>query len=269
VPCLVFTLAEQFIYVLLRIVRQPELAGAQFRSATEIHKAVTPCPQDEAQITDFALDYFNMAPFTCRVVDSHVVGVAGVHVMLDCRDQQHRAIARFESVTDEDGGISFWFPLPSIGEAGEIEPEVVDTLVVPRITLKFLPGNFHHTGVGGGPWLSIVTDLYLAGKSDHGVILHLEDSPRLEHTLYPVSGPVSLSMPTASLPPLAALSRSPSPLRLPPQVSADSDQGGLLHPKGENNRGTTRSRKRTLEREQLGRNTRAKFLEGGVEAIQL
>ncbi|KJK84682.1 hypothetical protein H633G_11618 [Metarhizium anisopliae BRIP 53284] len=97
-----------------------------------------------------------MAPITCKVVDANNRGRPGVYVVLECKDQLHRGIATLESLTDEDGGISLWFPTPSPGRTDDVEPQIVDSSNIPRVSLTFFPHTVPSTCPG--PFLSIHTD---------------------------------------------------------------------------------------------------------------
>ncbi|KJZ71419.1 hypothetical protein HIM_09207 [Hirsutella minnesotensis 3608] len=128
-----------------------------------------------------------MAPLTCRVIDAHRKGIPDVHVILDCRDQFHRSVSKFESLTDQDGSIIIWFPIPTSGHMGTIEPQAVDTTTNPRVSLHFFP-----EGSLAAPWVALHTDLYLRSNQWHGVVLALQPAPRFEYSPYPVANPQDL-----------------------------------------------------------------------------
>lgn len=159
-----------------------------------------------------------MAPITCKVVDAANRGQPGVYVVLECKDQLHRGIATLDSLTDEDGGISLWFPTPLPGRTDEMEPQIVDSNSIPRVSLTFFPHTISSTCPG--PFLSIHTDLYLRAGECHGITLHLDPAPRLEHSSFRVASPFDMfnSATGRSSDPEPEQS-VPSPLLLPPPVS--------------------------------------------------
>ncbi|KAM4063823.1 hypothetical protein HRG_012523 [Hirsutella rhossiliensis] len=161
-----------------------------------------------------------MAPLTCKVVDTSYQGLPGVHVIIDGRDQLYRSITKLESLIDDDGEITIWFPLPSVGRSEAIAPQIVDTAMLPRVSLTFFPqGNFT---TPLAPWLSIHTDLYLPGNEWHGVTLCLGQAPRLEYSPYPVANPLemmALGLYKEPAVPNAQIHEStPSPLLLPSPI---------------------------------------------------
>lgn len=149
-----------------------------------------------------------MAPLTCRVIDTLHSGVKGVGVVLECRDRFYNLLGRLESITDGDGGVCTWYSTtpPSVGE---IEPRIVDTATIPRVSLTFYP-HYHSPA----PWISVRTDLFLSAETCHGIILHLETNPRLEHTTYPVAGPME-SIAEPIVPCQSRDLQTPSPFQLP------------------------------------------------------
>ncbi|KAF5136455.1 hypothetical protein E5D57_000217 [Metarhizium anisopliae] len=168
-----------------------------------------------------------MAPITCKVVDANNRGRPGVYVVLECKDQLHRGIATLESLTDEDGGISLWFPTPSPGRTDDVEPQIVDSSNIPRVSLTFFPHTVPSTCPG--PFLSIHTDLYLQGDECHGITLYLDPHPRLEHSPVPVASPLNkfAAAAVSTQEPQQDLS-TPSPLLLPPPVSQNSRPSPML-----------------------------------------
>ncbi|PTB34932.1 hypothetical protein M441DRAFT_96851, partial [Trichoderma asperellum CBS 433.97] len=154
-----------------------------------------------------------MAPITCKVVDAHGHGVQGVRVTLDCRNRFRNHTMKLESLTDAQGGISFWYPSPVSHDFSALEPQIVDAVVIPYVALTFYPRP--QLVAPQGPWLGIRADLFLPSMTSHGVVLHLEESPRLEYTPYPVSGPIGRLM---ASPQALDILRTPSPLQLPPPL---------------------------------------------------
>ncbi|KAK8932982.1 hypothetical protein MGU_06907 [Metarhizium guizhouense ARSEF 977] len=159
-----------------------------------------------------------MAPITCKVIDTTNRGQPGVYVVLECKDQQHHVIATLESVTDEDGGVSLWFLTPSQGRTDEVEPQIVDSRVIPRVSLTFFP----HAPLSTcpDPFLSVQTDLYLDREECHGIILYLDPNPRLEHCPFPVASPLT-QVPSRQELPIASLADT-APASQPKQAIADT-----------------------------------------------
>ncbi|RFU75235.1 restless-like transposase [Trichoderma arundinaceum] len=193
-----------------------------------------------------------MAPITCKVVDTHNVGVEGVHVIMDCRDRFHNHTAKLESLTDVQGGISFWYPFPASDDVSALEPQIADAIDIPRVSLTFYPHP--RLMAPHAPWVSIRADLYLPGATSHGVVLHLEDNPRLEYTAYPVSGPIGqLALPVQVM----EVPRTPSPLLISPPLltcssytsSSDDDYEPTADDEDEEKDTTTRGRKRKRDLE--------------------
>ncbi|KAL7917345.1 hypothetical protein ACQKWADRAFT_306997 [Trichoderma austrokoningii] len=143
-----------------------------------------------------------MAPLICRVVDIFDIGVKGVHVLLECRDEFYNCVARMDAMTGDDGWIYAWLPMIHPLDDG-IKPQIVDTTDMPRVSLAFIPHS-HPTA----PWLSIRADLYLSGVACHGVVLHLEESPRLEYL-------AQSSKERAGVAPQSQDRQTPSPFLLP------------------------------------------------------
>lgn len=193
-----------------------------------------------------------MAPITCKVVDGYGHGVQGVRVTLDCRNRFRNHTMKLESFTDEQGGISFWYPSPVSHDFSALEPQIVDAVMIPYVALTFHPRS--QLMPPQGPWLSIRADLYLPSMASHGVVLHLEESPRLEYTPYPVSGSMGQLM---ASPQALDILRTPSPLQLPPPLlsgsSYSSSSDDDLEPTtDEENEIVTGNRKRKLDLEMGG-----------------
>ncbi|QYT04956.1 Restless-like transposase [Trichoderma simmonsii] len=159
-----------------------------------------------------------MAAITCKVVDTYNIGVEGVQVILDCRDRFYNHVGKLESLTDAGGKINFWYQFPASCYGSGLEPQVVDATDIPRVSLTFYPHP--RLMAPHAPWVSIRADLYLPGVAGHSVVLHLEDTPRLEYTTDPVSGPISpLAVDTQAL----DILRTPSPFLLsPPPLTISS-----------------------------------------------
>ncbi|KZZ88809.1 hypothetical protein AAL_08010 [Moelleriella libera RCEF 2490] len=139
-----------------------------------------------------------MTPLTCRVVDVQSKGIPGVPIMLEQLDDHYQSVASYESMTDQDGGVAFWFPFPAVRDGVVLEPIMLDASSTTHVTLRFLPWEIKDCPEA--PWLSVCTDLFLSTDFDHGVTLHLEASPRLEHTIFPVAGPREAPLPQGANP---------------------------------------------------------------------
>lgn len=176
-----------------------------------------------------------MAPFTCKIVDSFRRGLSGVHATLECKDEQLRSVAVFETFSDNDGDMRFWFQPHFDAGAKPLQPKTVDIGCTPYVSvtlsLNTLSPNLTE------PWISIRSDLYLSSEYGHGLVVHLLQhaaSYRLEHTRYPATL-VQKEMewecpsPTYELMEYQKMaSRSPSPLRLPSPVLPVNRDGILF-----------------------------------------
>lgn len=115
--------------------------------------------------------------FTCKVVDAFARGLPGVLAVLDCRDEMYNNFAILESNSEENGDILVWFPT-TFGERA-FKAQTMDTAITPRMSLAFYPDN--GSIPPASPWISIQTDLYLPGEGEYKIILHVEQTPRLEY----------------------------------------------------------------------------------------
>ncbi|KAH7123424.1 hypothetical protein B0J13DRAFT_484858 [Dactylonectria estremocensis] len=132
-----------------------------------------------------------MTPLTCRVVDSFYSGIQGVHALLECRDQSSHVADIFESCTDEEGNIEYWFRIPAL-EGPPLQPEAVDIHHTPYISLTFSLSPYLQGFVA--PWIHIRNDLFLTPGYRHGIILHLwqyHHSYHFEHTSVPTALPIN------------------------------------------------------------------------------
>ena len=166
-----------------------------------------------------------MAPFTCKVVDALERGLPGVLAVLDCRDEMYNNFAILESNSDENGDILVWFPT-TFGERA-FKAQTMDTAITPRMSLTFYPDN--GSIPPASPWISIQTDLYLPGEGEHKIILHVEQTPRLEYS--PRFGSTEADMTATSFEKPPAFSAAhhtlePPPLLLPSPVTAHSCRRG-------------------------------------------
>jgi hypothetical protein len=109
-----------------------------------------------------------------------------------------------DAMTGDDGWICAWLPMIHPLD-DNIEPQIVDTKDVPRVSLAFIPHS-HPTA----PWLSIRADLYLSGVACHGVVLHLGEGPRLEYLVQSAMD----STDRAGVAPQSRDLRTPSPFQL-------------------------------------------------------
>jgi len=159
-----------------------------------------------------------MAPFTCKVVDAFERGLPGVLAVLDCRDEMYNNFAILESNSDENGDILVWFPM-TFGERA-LKAQTMDTAITPRMSLTFYPDN--GSIPPASPWISIQADLYLPGEGEHKIILHVEQTPRLEYS--PRFGRTAADMTARSLEKPPAFSATPTleppPVLLPSPVTA-------------------------------------------------
>lgn len=198
-----------------------------------------------------------MAPLICRVVDIFNIGVKGVHVLLECRDEFYNCVARLDAMTGDDGWICAWLPMIHPSD-DDIEPQIVDTTDVPRVSLAFIPHS-HPTA----PWLSIRADLYLSGMACHGVILHLEESPRLEYLAQSVTD----STDRAGVAPQSRDLRTPSPFLLSSPIiapaqgcEASEDQSDATREIAAEKSTAGRKRKLELGSEKRTRTTRQRLV---------
>jgi hypothetical protein len=160
-----------------------------------------------------------MAPIACKVVNSFHCGIPGVVASLRCKDRHGRLVSTFESCTDNDGDIKYWFRAPFSSNS---KAEIIDIYNTPLVSISFsLPLTITRTDV---PWVKIENDLYLPSEYCHGVVLHLLDhtaSYRLEHTRKPAAGPFKRESSRCEFDLMdcdASHLRTPSPLQLPPSV---------------------------------------------------
>jgi hypothetical protein len=85
-----------------------------------------------------------MTPIKLQVVDCVGSGKKGLRATLHCLDSSLQPIVEFDSITDDDGEISRWFPRNSVTEAGRLEPRLLDTSLLGRVALS-LESGLHPT----------------------------------------------------------------------------------------------------------------------------
>ncbi|SPJ78483.1 uncharacterized protein FTOL_06872 [Fusarium torulosum] len=162
-----------------------------------------------------------MASITCRVVDPAFVGIQGIYAVLNCKDLHGNTVVRYESFSNDDGNIQYWFQLVSDDSKHEPQPEIVDARQFPEVSMTFLPGIRESYF----PWNSIHMELGLTGDGQHEFVLLLHAhsaSYQLEHV---ITTPYQAQMEwegafrdqemiTIDADP----TRSPSPLQLPSPI---------------------------------------------------
>ncbi|KAG7427688.1 hypothetical protein Forpi1262_v011021 [Fusarium oxysporum f. sp. raphani] len=171
-----------------------------------------------------------MASITCRVTDPAFTGIQGIYASLNCKDHHGNIISRYESFSDDDGNIRYWFRL-SLGDMSiDPKPEIVDALQFPAISMTFLPGIREPCF----PWRSIHTELQLVANGQHEFILILNEHSASYQIHHALSSPLEAQMEwerTIKEHEMTALyaepTRSPSPLRLPSPVLTPQTGRGI------------------------------------------
>ncbi|KAF4340640.1 restless-like transposase [Fusarium beomiforme] len=170
-----------------------------------------------------------MASITCRVIDPTFSAIQGIYASLNCKDHQGNIITRYESFSNDDGNIQYWFRLVPEDASTEPEPEIIDVLKFPAISMTFLPGirepNF--------PWKSIHTELQLMTNGQHEFILILNEHSASYQLHHAISSPLEAQMEwerTIREHEMMAIDaqpdRSPSPLKLPsPIITPQASRG--------------------------------------------
>ncbi|KAJ3497939.1 hypothetical protein NLG97_g1517 [Lecanicillium saksenae] len=150
-----------------------------------------------------------MAPITCQILDSAGRGIRGVQVTLHCDTVLSRSFLTFESITDEDGGISMWFNSGADSRFAQLQPRLLDTSLLhgARLTLLTHPSNR-----SSGPQNMVRADLQLLSDLLPAVKVHLDHTPRIEYMTEAVASPVNEWYQDDNQPPRL---QAVSPLQLP------------------------------------------------------
>ncbi|KAF4448271.1 restless-like transposase [Fusarium austroafricanum] len=170
-----------------------------------------------------------MASITCRIVNPTFAGIQGIYASLNCKDHHGNIMARYESFSNDDGNIQYWFRVVLGDETHEPEPEIIDVLQFPGVSMTFLPGIREPSF----PWRNIHTELQLVGTGQHEFILVLNEhsaSYQLHHaitSLHEAQMEWERTFKDHEMDGIDAQpSRSPSPLRLPSPII--TRQAGLV-----------------------------------------